>query len=319
MSRISEIAVSLLSLALLNGCLAMESGAEDGAGEAELSAALGLTEGEQQIIGGTATVEGEYSGVVAILIAPTGLCTGTMIHEQWILTAAHCFRGNKGAADVQVIFDRLNIRGSGGSTGTAARVVVHPQYTEALGDNDIALVKLTNAEPMRTRYPVARTVAQLAGEVIQVGFGAATAPAIGSGIQRKLVTRSTTCASLGAGVDASKVLCFAADDGNGTCFGDSGGPSFAKAGTQLIVAGVTSFGANEQCTGYDVATMVASEISFIDQYVPKFTRVPTAGEVDGEDAAGCSASRGRAGWVVLLAATLGLAGSFRRRRLAATR
>jgi secreted trypsin-like serine protease len=315
MSRISAIAIGCLSLGLLEGCLAVDEAGD----EAEVTAEL-AGEGSQQIIGGTATTEGEYSGVVALLIAPTGLCTGTMIHEQWILTAAHCFRGNKGAADVQVLFDRLNIRGNGGSVGAAAQVVVHPQYTEALGDNDIALVKLTKAEPMRTRYPVARNVAQLAGEVIQVGYGAATAPAIGSGIQRKLVTKSTPCASVGAGVDANKVLCFAADDGNGTCFGDSGGPSFAKAGTQLIVAGVTSFGANEQCTGYDVATMVASEITFIDQYVPKFTRVPTAGEVEGEDAAGCNTGGGGGGgWILLLAATLGLGGSFRRRRLAAMR
>jgi secreted trypsin-like serine protease len=306
MSRTNAIVAGLLSLGL-SGCLVMDEPGDEGSTELDVR--------QQQIIGGISAAQGEFGGVAALIIAPAGLCTASLIHEQWLVTAAHCLTG-KTTADVQILFDRLDIRGSGGHYNFAAQIIIHPGYTGVLGDNDIALIKLADTESGRTTYPVARNVIAVGVELTQVGYGSTAAPNTGSGIQRKLVTRSAPCASVGAGaVDASKVLCFAADDGNGTCFGDSGGPSFITAGARLIVAGVTSFGANQQCTGYDAATMVASEISFVDQYVPKFTGMPTSGQVDDE--AGCSAVRGGAGWMLLLVATLAL--GRRRRAVAAAR
>jgi secreted trypsin-like serine protease len=305
MPRTTAIVASLLGFGL-SGCLAMDEGTEP-------TYQASLAESRQQIIGGVPAVQSEFSGVAALIIAPADLCTASLIHEQWLVTAAHCLQG-KTTNDVQILFDRLDIRGSGGSYNFAAQLLIHPGYTGALGDNDIALIKLADPESNRQRYPVARNVVDVGVELIQVGYGSAAAPNTGSGIQRKLVTTSTPCASVGAGaVDATKVLCFAADDGNGTCFGDSGGPSFIKAGAQLIVAGVTSFGANPQCTGYDVATMVASEIAFVDQYVPKFGSVPTSGEIAEEG--GCSAGRRGAGWMLMLVAALVL--GQRRRAVAA--
>lgn len=316
MSRTRAIAAGLLlSLFSGAGCLAMDGdGAEGGDGllgtEAADHAAGQLAERSQAIIGGSPTIQGEFSGVVALLIAPGGLCSGSLIHEQWIVSAAHCLKG-KNPSDVQILFDRLDIRGSGGSYGFATQILIHPGYTGTLGDNDIALIKLSEAQTGRVTYPVARNVVDVGVELTQVGYGSTAAPNTGSGIQRKLVTKSAPCSSVGAGaVDATKVLCFAADDGNGTCFGDSGGPSFIRAGQRLIVAGVTSFGANQQCTGFDVATMVASEIAFIDQYVPKLNEVPTSGEAPDEG--GCSASQGSGGGMWIFGAVLGL--GLRRRR-----
>jgi hypothetical protein len=193
----------------------------------------------------------------------------------------------------------------------AASLVLHPSYIASqVGNNDLALIKLIEAQPRRTRHDLHRLAVIPGATVTQVGFGSFAAPNTGSGVQRKLSTATVGCSLVGAsGVDTSKVLCFDANDGNGTCFGDSGGPAFVQVGGDLRVAAVTSFGANNQCTGYDVATQVASGTAFIDQYVPKFTPVNTNGDgppSDEEVSGGCSSQPSAAGlWLLaLVAATL---------------
>src|SRR5690242_6469705 len=46
------------------------------------------------IVGGEPASNGEFPTVVAVVNVvdgqPQGLCTGTLIHPSWVLTAAHC-------------------------------------------------------------------------------------------------------------------------------------------------------------------------------------------------------------------------------------
>jgi trypsin len=277
------LAVAVGALVGSMGCVGLDAEAE-----------LGTQ--DQALVGGTATTAAEFPGVVLVLITPGEICTGTLIHQEWVLTAAHCLTGKVGG-NVQVLFDKLDLKATGGVAVNASMLVMHPQFDAAkLGDNDIAIIKLETPQPKRTRHPIYREAPMVGGEFTQVGYGAVAAPSLGSGIQRKLVTRSAACSSLGAGnLDPTQIMCFGADDGNGTCFGDSGGPTFIKSGGALAVAGVTSFGADTQCTGYDAITQVPAEASFLDLYVPKFTPVNTSGDVppsQDDVSGGCAAGGG---------------------------
>src|SRR5262249_8428165 len=140
-----------------------------------------------------------------------------------------------------------------------SETILHPGWVPGkLGDNDIALMHLATPVTDRAPTPIYRTFVPNGTPVTQAGYGV-TDPvnASGVGVMRVLNTVTVDCDQYNR--SDINLLCFDASDGNGTCFGDSGGPTFVTVGGKLELAGVTSFGANNQCTGYDASTHIAGE------------------------------------------------------------
>src|SRR5688572_11820879 len=135
---------------------------------------------EQPILGGTAATVGQFPTVVAVL--NNGLCTGTLIDREWVLTAAHCIHpqvlGFGSQAEVtnatSVLLDSTNVFQGGSAQIGAAATIPNPGFSlSGLGDDDIGLIRLQTPVTNRQPSPINRINADApAGiHVTQVGFG----------------------------------------------------------------------------------------------------------------------------------------------------
>lgn len=283
----------------------------------------------QDIIGGEAAQPTDYPTVVALEEQPGNwFCTGTLIAKNWVLTAAHCVAEGP-TTGLHVRFDDPDVNdATGGKVVAISEVHANPMFDWEAWDNDIALVKLAEDVTDREPTPILRDVVAVGTEVLDVGYGVADNMDGGGGLLRRVQKTTADCAGANdPGVSGANLLCMDASDGRGSCFGDSGGPTFATVGGMRVVAGVTSGGTGELCgAGWDLYTSVNAEIAFVDSIMnaptppnpdpttpDPMTPDPTDPSGDGgkDDDGGCSTGGGRGG---VAAIGLALAAMLRRRR-----
>jgi hypothetical protein len=189
------------------------------------------------------------------VVSPTTTCTGTVIHDDLILTAHHCVvaRGPKGEFTKKTLESselRIELGGDYFAWGeVGVKYIVAPPCGEAGGAGDIAVLVLKRKLiGLSTMTPRLESPPKIGEEAYPVGFGRCALSA--DAIHRKTRDGGPVRAINGETIhmDAS------------VCPGDSGGPVFAKGSREII--GVVSLSAMD----HDEHTKGPSLMARLDSY-----------------------------------------------------
>ncbi|XP_046608056.1 uncharacterized protein LOC124299131 [Neodiprion virginianus] len=215
-----------------------------------------------RIVGGEVATRGQFPYQVAVLstnaAGATGFCGGSILNENWILTAAHCVDV---AVSVEVVFAAQNINEDedGQFSRTSTDIIVHESWDAANIRNDLALIKLAEAieysdlvQPTRlpSRSQVSETFAGLTGTVSGWGRDSDSSNSVSSVLRwtsNPILTYSA-CRSWYWSLVNTDQICLSGSGGRSSCNGDSGGPLVVTdTDGEITQVGVVSFGISLGC------------------------------------------------------------------------
>ncbi|OWF48873.1 chymotrypsinogen A-like [Mizuhopecten yessoensis] len=232
-----------------------------------------------RIVGGQSALEGEWPWQVSFHDVTGHFCGGSLINDQWVVTAAHCLQRHT-PTDVTIYLGEHHLDNVTGNENklTTSEWVVHPTYAPSQRGtpNDIALVKLDRAVDITGNYvrtaclPGSMDVFDETDHCVISGWGNSMGTADEKYLQHISVpiTPSSACNDSWNGVINNGHVCVGHGD-VGACGGDSGGPLVCLRDDHYILVGVTSWGSFScQHYGYpNIYTRVTSYLEWIKSVI----------------------------------------------------
>jgi len=227
-------------------------------GSKSFAAECGVPGANMFITGGNEATPHEYPWMAALFFTQAGtegtyFCGGTLISDEWVMTAAHCVAG---ATSMKVFLGAHNVRAEsedGRLEFEATEHFAHEDWSQILIRNDIGLIKL----PEKIEFnEIIRPVCLPSYSDVEDKFAGLDAPASGWGKPtdsatsispelREVTTRTIT--NLACVFELFQIsknnICISGAEGKSTCNGDSGGPLHKVMDNgRMKQIGITSFG-----------------------------------------------------------------------------
>jgi secreted trypsin-like serine protease len=203
-------------------------------------------------VGGNTADAGEWPWQALVRPGPF-LCGGSLIADDWVLTAAHCVTGF-GPANVTVTLGDHTIFVSDGTEqvfNSVAQVIIHPDYDSSSNDNDVALLQLPTPAallPGQVEVVSLNREADIApGTLATVtGWGTTSEGGVIAQILQEVeipvVTNQVCNQSYGGGITSNMLCAGFQTGGKDSCQGDSGGPLVIPVNNSWAQIGIVSFG-----------------------------------------------------------------------------
>ncbi|XP_073452055.1 trypsin-like [Aquarana catesbeiana] len=192
-------------------------------------------------------------------------CGGSLINEEWVVSAAHCYMSR-----IEVRLGEHNIEVLEGTEQfiSSAKVIRHPKYNSYLLDNDIMLIKLSQPAVISSRIQaihlpsecdVAGTQCLISGWGNTLSSGA-NYPDLLQCLEAPILSHED-CVNSYPGQITENMICLGyLEGGKDSCQGDSGGPVVCNG----VLQGVVSWGIGCALPGYPgVYTKVCNYVSWI--------------------------------------------------------
>ena len=170
----------------------------------------------------------KYPFMVSVQSTWSGhFCGGSLVREDWVITAAHCVEGES-PGQLRIKIGLHNVNGTTGSeTRYVDQIIVHPQYSGWSLDNDYAILHLTEPscfEPIQLitagahdNEPVMATT---------MGWGATSSGGWSSNVLLEVdVPIDNDCGNYSNSEITNNMVCAGDNNGGEDSYqGDSGGP-----------------------------------------------------------------------------------------------
>ncbi|XP_043644984.1 ovochymase-2 [Drosophila teissieri] len=200
------------------------------------------------------------------------ICGGTIIHKDFVLTAAHCTYGNK-----DTLFVRLGAYNINHPTDLirVSYSISHPEFNKTNFVNDIALLRLERSVHFSFYIQAIcilmdNIIANQIRRFTALGWGKTQKAKQSDFLQVVSLNRTdpNDCYYMMGLYPDPKQIC--AKSYGDTCTGDSGGPLISKIGTRTRIfdtqSGIISFGTAE-CGGVGMYTDVSPYVGWIAQTI----------------------------------------------------
>ncbi|XP_019660331.1 anionic trypsin [Ailuropoda melanoleuca] len=228
------------------------------------------TDDDDKIVGGYTCEENSVPYQVSLNVG-YHFCGGSLISDQWVVSAAHCYMYR-----IQVRLGVYNIDVMEGNEQfiNSAKVIRHPRYSSWTLNNDIMLIKLSSPAVLNKRVATVSLPSACAAAGTQClisGWGntlssGSNYPELLQCLDAPLLSQAQCEASYPGQITDSMVCAGFLEGGKDSCQGDSGGPVVCNGELQGIVS--WGYGCAEKDSP-GVYTKVCNFVDWIKQTIAK--------------------------------------------------